>query len=92
MNWFNRLWFVRASNETLESRIRIGIDKVFGELEIAMIAANVRVHRFDSLGRLTHTQEILRAQALEMAKTYRKVLQLEFKAKVVKAVVTEVLR
>lgn len=82
----------RLERASMTSVVESVIAKETEHLEASMIVARLRAAKYDGLGRLTHTQEILRAQAVAQAETYAKFVSQAFREELAKRIVEEILR
>lgn len=82
MSWLAKIFGVKVRKvcpDNLNRLIFASLDDSMKYLEEAAKGAAARAARYDGMGRLTHTQEILRAQAVVQAECYGKVSSAAFK-------------
>lgn len=87
-----RQHFIAKSQETVLLRVKRALEETFAHLEAEEVAAKLRVAKYDGMGRLTHTQELLRGQAEATAKAYAKVTTPAFREGLAKSIIEEILR
>ena len=93
MNFLAKLFGWKSSKDLTPMLALIDkiIDEETAHLDAALVAARLRVAKYDGIPRLTHTQEILRAQAVAQVECYNKVVSPTFRADLAQKIVAEIL-